>query len=73
MKNVRRKSEKTSKVRRREQESGQGRWEIFRQRTWGQETEWNGKNNPEPGTQKVELRIQNLGLTCRTWNTEWET
>lgn len=26
---------------------------------WGQETEWNRNKNPELGTQKVELRIQN--------------
>lgn len=27
----------------------------------------------EPGTQKVECRIHSLGLSCRTWNTEWGT
>lgn len=32
---------------------------------WGQETEWNTNKNPELGTQKVELRIQNKGLNCR--------
>lgn len=26
---------------------------------WGQETKWNRNKNPELGTQKVELRIQN--------------